>query len=75
MYALSVYPRARRGVVMTKAICHTILLDLLVVSDLLVTRHPPDQASYGPGRSDQIWFSSYILKQMIPGPKNGLLVP
>jgi hypothetical protein len=28
--------------VMTKTICHTILLDLVVICDLLVTHHPPD---------------------------------
>jgi hypothetical protein len=29
-----------------------MLLDLLVICDLLVTHHPPDQASYGRSRSD-----------------------
>jgi hypothetical protein len=40
---------------MTKTICHTILLDLVVViCDLLVIHHPPDQASYGDSRSYRI---------------------
>jgi hypothetical protein len=34
--------------VMTETICHTILLDLLVIFDLLVTHHSPEQASYIP---------------------------
>jgi hypothetical protein len=41
-----------------KQICHTVLLRLLVICDLLVTHHPPEQASYRRTRSDQIWFSS-----------------
>jgi hypothetical protein len=31
---------------------------LLVICDLLVTHHPPEQASDTRGHSDRIWFSS-----------------